>query len=97
MNFRFLPAAETELLDAISYYSDISAELGIRFEHAISEAVRMAAAYPERGAPRSKSTRRWLVKTFPYRVIYRTSETEILIVAIAHQRKRPEFWADRRG
>ena len=65
MIFRFLPPAEAELLEGISYYSVVRPELGSRFEQAVAEAVRRAAvAHPERGAPRSKSTRRWLVKAF---------------------------------
>ena len=95
MIFRFLPPAEAELREGISYYSSISPELGSRFEQAIAEAVRKAVAHPDRGAPRSKSTRRWLVRSFPFGVIYRASELEVLIVAIAHQRKKPEYWAGR--
>lgn len=95
MTFRFLPPAETELLKGISYYSAISPELGSRFEQAVAEAVKSVAAHPERGAPRSGSTRRWLVKSFPFGVIYRASESEVLIVAIAHERKKPEYWAGR--
>lgn len=95
MNFRFLAPAQTELLEGISYYAAIRAELGLRFEQAVADAVRHAVAHPERGAPRSKSTRRWLVKGFPFGVIYRAGENEVLVVAVAHQRKRPEYWVGR--
>jgi plasmid stabilization system protein ParE len=95
MTFRFLPPAKAELLEGISYYSAIHSELGSRFEQAIAQAVRNLVAHPERGAPRSKSTRRWLVKSFPFGIIYRASETGVLIIAVAHQRKKPEYWAGR--
>lgn len=95
MTFRFLPPAEAELLEGISYYAAIRSELGARFEQAVAEAVRGAVAQPERGAPSSKNTRRWLVKSFPFGIIYRAGESGILIVAVAHQRKRPEYWAGR--
>lgn len=95
MNFRFLPPARAELFEAIEYYAALRAELGLRFEREVADAVRAAVAYPERGAPRSKNTRRWLIKGFPFGVIYRTSEVEVLIVAIAHQRKQPEYWVPR--
>ena len=45
----------------------------------------------------SKNTRRWLVRSFPFGVIYKVGESEVLIVAVAHQRKRPEYWAGRIG
>jgi plasmid stabilization system protein ParE len=95
MTFRFLPPAQAELFDGISYYSAIRAELGLRFEQAVADAVRSAVAHPERGAYRSKNTRRWLVKGFPFGVIYRATEAEVLIIAVAHQRRRPEYWAQR--
>jgi toxin ParE1/3/4 len=95
MIFRFLPAAQAELLEGISYYSAIRPELGVRFEQAVAAAVRNATAHPQRGAPRSKNTRRWLVKEFPFGVVYRASIEEVIIVAVAHQRKRPEYWEER--
>ncbi len=95
MSFRFLAPAQQELLEAASYYSAISTELGTRFEQAVAIAVRGAVAHPERGAPRSKNTRRWLVKGFPFGVIYREDGREVLVVAVAHQRKQPEYWSHR--
>lgn len=95
MSFRFLPPAEADLLDAIAYYAAIQQDLGLRFEQAVADAVRGAVAHPERGAPRSKNTRRWLVKGFPFGVIYRASAEEVLIVAVAHERRRPERWMQR--
>lgn len=95
MSFRFLPPAQAELLDGISFYSAIRPELGQRFEQAVADAVRGAVAHPERGAPRSKNTRRWLVKGFPYGVVYRASAEEVLVVAVAHERRRPGHWMQR--
>lgn len=95
MSFRFLAPAQTELLEAIAYYAEINAELGVRFEQAIAKAVRSAAAHPQRGAPRSVNTRRWLVQGFPFGVIYQDGAGEILVVAVAHQRKQPAYWERR--
>ena len=95
MTLRFLPQAEAELREAISYYASINPELGSRFEQVAADAVRKSAAHPERGAPRSKSTRRWLVKGFPFGIVYRADGEGVLIVAIAHERKKPEYWAGR--
>jgi len=95
MNFRFLPPAQAELLEGIAYYAAIEAALGQRFEQAMASAVRHAVSHPERGARRSKNTRRWLVKGFPFSVIYRASPQEVVIVAVAHQRKLPGYWAQR--
>ena len=47
MSFRFLPPAEAELLEGISYYSAFRPELGMRFEQAVAEAVRNADVQPQ--------------------------------------------------
>lgn len=94
-SFRFLPQARTELLDAIHYHGSTQEGLGVRFESAIAEVVRRAVSSPEHGAPRSKNTRRMLVKGFPFSVLYRASDHEVLIVAIADSRRKPNYWAGR--
>ena len=97
MIFRFLEPAEAEFMEGIAYYAAIQAELGIRFQEAVSSAVRQAVEHPEHGAPRSKNTRRRLVHGYPFGVIYRATVAEVVIVAIAHQRKQPDYWAARIG
>ena len=95
MKFSVLAPAQAEFLEAIAHYASIRADLGVRFEEAVAKAIRDALAHPQRGAPRSKRTRRWLVTGFPFGVIYQASETKLIVVAVAHQRKRPEYWNQR--
>jgi len=40
-------------------------------------------------------TRRFLLRRFPYSVIYRVEPSRIVIVAIAHGRRRPGYWKER--
>jgi plasmid stabilization system protein ParE len=40
-------------------------------------------------------TRRFLLRRFPYSVIYRIEPAKIVIVAVAHGRRRPGYWKDR--
>ncbi|HUG20967.1 type II toxin-antitoxin system RelE/ParE family toxin [Piscinibacter sp.] len=92
---RFLPAAEIELLKEVAYYSKARAGTGSRFQAAIQAAVSRAAAHPLGGAPSFKETRSALVKGFPFSIVYRPSAQELLVVAIAPHRKRPQYWASR--
>jgi toxin ParE1/3/4 len=95
MKARFLPAAEAELLKETEYYSIAREGLGIKFAREVERAVRMAVSNPDGGMPFSKGTRRRLVKGFPFSLVYRLSDSEILIIALMHHRKRPGYWADR--
>jgi len=92
---RFLPAAEIELLKEVTYYSKARTGTGVRFQAAIEAAVSRAATHPLGGAPSFKETRSVLVKGFPFSVVYRPSEQELLVGAIAPHRKRPQYWASR--
>jgi toxin ParE1/3/4 len=93
--FRFLPPAQAELIEQISYYSAIQPELGVRFEEAAADAVRRAAEFPQHGAPRPMNTRRRLIVGFPFAVIYKIQEEGILVVAFADGRRKPNYWAKR--
>lgn len=92
---RFLPAAESEFLKEIEYYSGQRGGLGVRFRLAVMVAVEKAAAYPLSGAPSPRGTRGRLVSGFPFRIIYRENDGELLVVAVAHQRRRPGYWTGR--
>ena len=94
---RFLPAAEAELLKEIVFYSKARDGLGVKFEQAVESAVKRAVANPEGGTPSLRGTRSRLVKGFPFSVVYRASETEVLVIAVMHHRKEPGYWAARTG
>lgn len=94
-DFRFLPQAQAEYFEQVAYYGRIRLDLGLRFADAVADAVRAAAQNPEIGAPRSRNTRRRLVKGFPFAVIYAVRGDEILVVAVADGRRRPDYWASR--
>ena len=92
---RFLPAAEAEFLREIEYYSNAREGLGIRFQLSVMATIGKVVANPSGGAPVRSGTRSRLVKGFPFSIVYRVSDNELLIVAVAHHRRRPEYWAQR--
>ena len=91
----FLPAAQAELLHEVNYYSKARTGYGVRFNAAVKAATARAASSPEGGAPAPGETRKYRVKGFPLNVVYRASENEILVVALAPDSKRPEYWLPR--
>jgi len=93
MRARFLPAAEIELLKEVTYYSKARAGTGLRFQAAVQAAVSRVSTHPLGGAPSFKETRSILVKGFPFSVVYRPSMHELLVVAVAPHRERPQYWA----
>ncbi|WP_082524757.1 type II toxin-antitoxin system RelE/ParE family toxin [Pseudorhodoferax sp. Leaf274] len=92
---RFLPAAEIELLREVAYYSKARSGTGVRFNAAVLAAVSRIAHHPRGGAPSYLGTRSTLVKGFPFSIVYRVADGDVLVVAIAPHRMRPDYWASR--
>jgi toxin ParE1/3/4 len=69
--------------------------LGIKFEAAFEVAGGKALVNPDGGVPSNKGTRRRVVKGFPFSVVYRASDLELLVVAMAHHRREPACWSAR--
>ena len=53
--------------------------------------------YPEAWQPLSNRTRACRLRRFPYNIIYCLRAQEVLIIAVAHQHRRPEYWKGRLG
>ena len=47
------------------------------------------------GIRTARPVRRRLLKAFPYAMIYEVRDTEILVVAVAHNRRKPGYWRKR--
>jgi plasmid stabilization system protein ParE len=95
MTIRFLSAAETEFADAAAFYEAERVGLGNEFVETIQAAVERLEDVPEMGSPLDSKYRSFIVLRFPFRIVYRIADREIVIVAVAHQSRRPEYWRDR--
>jgi plasmid stabilization system protein ParE len=90
--------ASDELAEAVRWYEARRAGLGGEFFDTVVATLFLIEANPEIGTALSTDhqTRRVLLDKFPYQIVYRLRPTEIVIVAVAHLKRRPEYWKDRR-
>ena len=95
MKVRYLSVAELELQEAIEFYESVDIGLGIRFYGEVRNAIDRIKQLPDAWAPLTGNTRRCRTKVFPYGVIYQIREDEILILAVAHLKRRPNYWKNR--
>jgi plasmid stabilization system protein ParE len=95
VRIRFHELALAEASTAERYYSSRSVSLGLEFIDSLDHALARLRAFPESGAPHMLGTRRLLLERFPFAVIYSLEETDIVIVAVAHQRRKPGYWRSR--
>jgi hypothetical protein len=97
---RVHPEAEAEFLDAVRYYQDREPGLGEDFDTEVARAVNDVLWNPDAwpklsGWSRLPEIRSRKVDVFPYRVIYFARDGELVIVAFAHQSRRPGYWKSR--
>ena len=95
MRVDFLVAAESEFLEAISYYNGESEGLGYEFAAEVNRTIDRIWEYPNAWAKLSKRTRRCRTNRFPYGVIYQIRSDTVLIVAIMHLHRDTKSWKDR--
>ena len=97
---RILEEASDEAVAAAAWYDQERPGLGVEFEQALDAALDLleedlAPLVPVPGVSGARGARRLLLRRFPYSIVVRESGDEYLVVAIAHQHRRPGYWRDR--
>ena len=95
MTAQFLESAQTELDQTFEWYETQQKDLGVQFLNEFDAAVRRVITYPESYVLIEKDVRRCLVKRFPYGVLYGIDADKIIIIAVAHLHRKPDYWIDR--
>jgi len=92
---RLLVVAQQELDEAIAYYSGESPGLGDAFLLEALAAIDRIRRFPQAWHPLGNEIRRCRLRRFPYGLIYSKDEEGILILAVAHTHREPDYWRDR--
>ncbi|MBI4525527.1 MAG: type II toxin-antitoxin system RelE/ParE family toxin [Deltaproteobacteria bacterium] len=69
--------------------------LGSDFEREIERGIRLISQNPLRWPRFDRDRRRLVVRKFPYSIVYEMIGAEVVILAIAHGRRRPFYWRER--
>jgi plasmid stabilization system protein ParE len=91
----FHEAASLEFEAAFLWYFERSERAALHFARSVEEAVSSIAEAPDRFPSGPLSTRRLLIRRFPFTVIYRDLASVTQVLAIAHARRRPNYWKGR--
>lgn len=91
------PAAGADLNNAAAFYSEqANRQLGLVFITEFEKAVSLLSGNPELGTPWVFGTRRFVLRRFPFNIVYRLFPDHLFIIAIAHQKRRPGYWNQRK-
>ena len=87
--------AERDYTEALAWYAQRSEGAARGFEAEFERAIQSIQEAPQR-YPRCDGTHRfYLMRRYPFQVIYREVSRGTLIVAVAHAKRRPGYWQDR--
>ena len=95
MRYEFHPEALNEYEDAARYYADCQLGLELRFIEHIEFALSQISEAPTRWGIFLEDVRRYLVRIFPYAVLYSIEADYVLIVAVMHCNREPGYWQHR--
>ncbi len=97
MKLVIVPPALGELHDAAAFYTEsANIELGLAFVAEFERTANVILANPTLGLIFRGNRRRYLLRRFPYSVIYQVTSNELRVIAVAHHRRRPGYWAGRK-
>lgn len=95
IGYRFLLPAEEEMTEASVFYEAATSGLGVGFLDEVQRVIDTLRDHPALGQSVGRGLRRALLHRFPFNLIYSVEVDAILIVAVAHQRRRPDYWRNR--
>jgi len=95
MSVRLLESAQAELDDAIAWYASQAPGLGDAFLIETLKTLKLIEQYPKAWHPLTQQVRRCRLRRFPYSVIYAQEGSDLLVLAVAHQHRKPGYWRAR--
>lgn len=95
MKLRFLPEARIEFEEAVDFYEEKEPELGSRYNREIREICSTILSHPLLWRERPGGFRRVNCPIFPFYIAYFIRGDTVLIAAIAHESRHPDYWKAR--
>jgi len=93
---KFHEEAAAEYDAAFDWYLARSPDAALKFDAEVDRALAQIIQAPQRWAVGSHSTHRFLLRQFPFTLIYREqTSADIQIVAVAHTSRKPGYWKRR--
>lgn len=88
--------AEEEFYDIVDYYRQFDRELSSDFIHEFDRTVQQLIVFPKAGNPYLHDTRRVFLNRFPYAIVYKIYNTDVITAhAVMHLKRQPDYWQER--
>lgn len=95
MQLIFLTLARDELAEAKRFYNRQQQRLGETFQREAQTAARLIQERPLAWQIEVEPVRHFLFDRFPYKMLYIIRAKRLVVIAVAHQHRQPDYWIDR--
>lgn len=99
---RYHPQAAAELVEAEAWYEQQRRGLGDRFMTASEVALKRISRWPNAGTPVAIDAdgtvvnRKTPIGGFPWAVGYEVTDDAVIVLAVFHQHRHPDYWTSRK-
>ena len=88
-------AAEGEYAEALAWYAERSVQAAERFDADFDQALEEIASDLARFPRCDERHQFYLMRHFPYQMIYRQHQDHWVVIAVAHTAREPRYWSGR--
>ena len=97
MTYSLHPGAERDIANVLDFYKEQAClAVAERFLEEFERVAKLLIEYPDLGTPTTRGRRTFPLKVFPYSVVYRNLESNIRILIVRHQHRKPGYAGGRR-
>ena len=93
--YRLTTEARGELAFGVSFYDSEYPGLGQELAIEVRRLCRLISESPTAGIELRTGLRRRILRRFPYSILYTIDDDSVLVIAVAHQSRRPGYWTRR--
>lgn len=95
MELIFAKLARAEMAEAKRYYERQQRGLGVTFQHEAAVSAKRILEQPLAWQVEIDPVRRFVFNRFPYKMLYVIRREHIVVLAVAHQHRHPDYWIER--
>ena len=93
--FVFHPEVKFEIKESYSWYESIKEGLGKSLLHELESSYSIIKKAPQIWPKFRSNYHKYLLKKFPFSIIYTIGKSQITVYAVAHYSRKPYYWKDR--
>jgi len=91
----FHPEVTNDIKGSYLWYEDKLQGLGNRFLNELEDGYTSIQNFPDTWANFQYGFKRYILNKFPFSILYKVTDEKIVVVAVMHNSRKPNYWLDR--